>query len=688
MNPNFTNSSQMNPTMAVNDDKHHAIRQFNTFNMDYEHSLTARFGDETPFYVFDTWAKDKVPFGSFHEMRTEVIESPLMSKINMHKSYFSVPYPAIYPRNWDNFITNPTQGDDVPTSIASSVFSSISVLAHLKALCQFIKNQNIIPNENNLNAYFNILLRYYFMMEAYFSRGSLLNLMGCKLSKYIKYDLGNLGIYSFDRMAERFFEKMRITSDGDYDWNINLYYNVDPSDGSREFKSYSSLIDTSSDDTNYISFHRLLELCRDNTDFEVEFSYSSDAQSSLNDVFNALLDMFTRVEFINVDYNNLPINHSRLIAYQLIAAHFVSNDSVDFVYSADKWRSKINSFLYGSDPSTGGQLFSSPIMYEYNGSEVLYDDYSGEVMNRVWSYFFYDVDPFTDGDTLQRQAYHYLYELHRFCKSLKFGDYFNGARPEPYAVGDMSAPVVNNGVSAIDMTKNIQMQRFLAAVNKTGRKVSDYFKGLTGTDITPRITDPKFLARDSQVLGAQEIENTANQQGNVVTLLRSENSKFAFEVDITDPAILIGTLSFSVKRPYCNTIERFFFHRNRFDFFNPYMQYTGDQQIYAAEKYAGNLSNSYAYQMRYAEYKQRVSQVSGAFVDFLKGWLFIADNKRDLEDEPKHISPESIRSCNSEFDQFLPSSMNCTPAGYFHFVFRFDNISSPNRNMDATPSIL
>lgn len=687
MNPNFTNSNPINPTMAVNDDKTRALKQFNTFDMDYSHPLTARFGDETPFYVFDSWSKDTVPLGSFHELFTEALNSRLVSDINMHKSYFSVPYKAIYPNTWDRFIVHPNIGDDVPQDIRNNVFSSVDVLNYFKRLFIAYSNGGFTSfGDSTLRI--NVSLRHLLLVESYFSRGGLLSYLGCKLTKYIHTNYSS-SPQPFDVLIDLFFDKVKSLL-SENSTSLFLRYGFED-DGTFQQVRYSPDVDHTIDQQDYVSWHRFLELMRDNTDFRVV----SDKGNILvlDEITDLLVQIIGSFSLPNVSIiKPVPINHSRLIAYQLVANHFVSNDHVDDIYSADTWRDKINNILYSSDDPNIEPLHSSPLMFSYNGTRIMYDHYSGYVMNLSFDKL---VDTsIVDSDGTDKiyldfmSAYNHIYELHRWCKSLKFGDYFNGARSAPYAVGDLSAPVVGDGVSAIEMTKNIQMQRFANSVIKLGRRTSDYFKGIFDTALTPVITDPKFIARDTQTLGVENVENTANNQGNVVSLLRSEQSRFAFEVDITDPAIIIGTLSFSAVRPYCNVIERFFFHKNRFDFFNPFMQYTGDQMVYRAEKLAGNIDDAYAYQMRYAEYKQRVPQVSGGIVDYLKSWFFIADDSKDGEDETNHISSQSIRSSNAEFDRFFASSANSSLAGYFHFVFNFNNISRVNRNMDATPTIL
>lgn len=630
--------------------------------MSYRHYLTARYGDVTPFYVFDAWSKDKVPFSSFHELRNYTMSSPLMSKIKMYKDYFMIPYKAILPRTWDLILANPTQGDDVPDDANCVVRDLVG------SIVDMLRNLPNLPSQTgNTGDVLTYLIKSVFLAENVLSDGGLFSLLGCKLSKYA-CEYSTSGIRHISIYFNNFYDVLK-----DYFIDNALYIQLYlPSLKNGVYKSFSS---SDFSDDSLFTFRKYLELMRDNSDFYIK-TVGPLTFDSLSDIISSVGSITT-----TINSSSIPINLSRLVAYQLSYFHFMTNDKIDFIYSASLYRDMLQSILYSDNANRSLTLPT----FDYNGVSYQYDVFSG--YNLILALSVVARGDY-DGSPSWENALMYLLELTSFRKSLKFGDYFTGGRPQPLAVGDVNAPVVENGVSAIDITKNISMQRFLNAVNKTGRKMSDYAKKILGGYEIPVSSDPKFLARDSVYIGTQEVENTADNQGAVTTLLRSDNSRYAFECEVSEPCIILGLCSFEVERAYSRTIDRHFFHTDRFDMFNPYFQNIGDQEVYMAEKGLGGLT-PFAYQLRHMEYKQRYSIASGGFVHNLPSWSFISDNDESIViPEYDYISPDFIRSNSFEFDRFYSSLSGVSYDSYFHFILKFDNQSTPIRNMEFNPTIL
>ena len=659
--PNLT------PQMPQNEVSPRTFRNFNTFQMSYRHHLTSRYGDITPFYAFESWSSDKVPFASFHELRNYTMKSPFMNKIKMFKDYFLIPMESILPRTWEYYITNPTQGDDVPSDAAPFI-SSLSTFYSQLGLFSVSAYRDILLGTVSESSLCNIILKYIIAFENVVSDGGLFSLLGCKLSKYFYVESLGQPIV-LDSRFQTFYDTLRnLVSDND----IRLY--IPHLDQYFYLYNVGDDIDTGSYVRNRVSWHRFLELMRENSDFELDFT-DTDVYSS----FISYASTFISSIRMRSDIEGLTINVSRIAAYQLACHHFMSNDKVDSIYSADLARSMFESFYLSVNPIA---------TYEMNGVTHLYDVFSARYLD--WAFGAISA-AFLDNTSYDNfvSRIDYIFALTSFRKSLKFGDYFTGARPRPLAVGDVNAPVTGDGVSAIDITRKISMQRFLNAVNKTGRKVSEYVREILGGYVPPVNTDPKFLARDVCFVGTQEVENTSDSnQGNIVTNLRSEQSKYAFECEVSQPSIILGLCSFEVERSYCHTIDRHFLHKDRFDLFNPYFQNIGDQEIFSAEKGLNPSKNPFAYTLRHMEYKQRFNISSGGFVDWLPSWAFIADNSVGSELRVPNLSSDYIRSSNSDFDRFYSSLTGSTLSSYFHFIILFDNQSTPLRNMEYTPTIL
>lgn len=688
MNPNYQANLGANnataPTRSVNDPGQTRSRNYNKFPCSYSHFNTLRYGEISPFFVFEGVEGDKVPFSSKHEMRTYTLSAPLMSDIRMNKDYFLVPLQAILPHAWELIYTNPTQGDDVPDS-ANTIFQRETIYQTFKSVCEYVKTHltalaNNEYKEENLSS----LLRISVMLDVMFSDGSLLSTLGCKYGNLLSASYNGSKL-SLDKWLQMVYSKF-----------INDTIVVQFADDSKKYVINPAL----RTDNSFVvlSRHGLIERMRSNIAFYV---------SALTITSDDTAPKVPELVVYSPHVNGMPLkfNYSRCCAYQLCCAHFYTNDKIDFIYSAQLYRDAIFSLTHSyqainpDDPWNLNGFVNNVDGFEYNGRMIQFDSLSGYYIEPIFKNFGYALTFASAPDNLtgltNSLSYNALIDLFGYQHSLRYGDYFTGARPFPLAVGDVSAPVVDSKVSAIDMTRNIQMQRFLNAVNRIGRTFSEYVTKVMGGAPVPDAHDPKFLTHSVSSVGGFEVENTAENQGNVTTLLRSNNDNYEFSVEVDQPCIILGLVSFDIPRVYSKVTSKFLMKENRFDMFNPYMQYVGDQSIARTElgvRYGTyeDVDAAFAYTGRHMEYKQGVNVASGGFVENLPAWAFITDNGSSGSEEipHEHIDPEFIRSRSSEFDRFYSALTGDTLGNYFHFIVRFDNLCEPSRAMDFSPTIL
>ncbi len=272
-----------------------------------------------------------------------------------------------------------------------------------------------------------------------------------------------------------------------------------------------------------------------------------------------------------------------------------------------------------------------------------------------------------------------------YRRSLRYGDYFLSSRPLPLAVGDVSVPVVGNNVSVIDINKNLHIQRFLNAVNRVGSTIAEYAKGIFGYTPTEDDARPRFISSEVNFIGSDEVDNTADNQGEVNTNLIATQSNYMFDVDMFDESVILGLVSFECTSAYPSSVERDNFHKTRYDDFIPELQHIGDQAVYKAERTGiPNIVNPFGYQVRYAEYKFKYNQMHGGFTtDALKNWAFPV-----VTDSSPILDEDSIRSTPAEFDRFYKSLTYGSMANYFHFQISFANNVTANRAMDYQPTLL
>lgn len=684
--PMFSNRTSPNGATAPNDplnDSHKRYyRGYNKFNLTRQFYNTERYADINLVEVLEGVEGDTLPFGNKHYLRSYTLKSPMMFDIYKKKTYFAVNNQAILPINWKKVYKQPNKGDDVSVDV-NCVSTFLKQIAN-----SFIRFQSWDVTYSNSSNY-EYLWRYILLLESIFSNGSLLSSMNCHLSNLIKVTDGS----SFDEWLEQTYSYF-IGSATDYIDNVNAFI---PSLGI-SFRTGP----ITADSQIRVSLRVFLDLLRTFSDFQITFTVG-DTQDT------RFLYLLNRIKMLRFSYNDdtpayedsqYELNLSRLIAYQLVCVQFYTRDSVDNIYTApdfiDNAKSEVIRVL--SEVVTGGASSSAWPQFAYNGTYYDYDVFSGKVIDALASYFF---NQYPAGNNAQidfmRSCYNYFHMIFFYRKSLRYGDYFSGAKTLPYAPMDVTADVVGNGVSALDMTRSIIAQRFANLVERVSNTWNDYLAKVTGGKASPTPFEPRFLANSTSSVNGFEVENTGSEQfsnQNVSTLLKSGNSNYIYEVEVNEPMIIIGVSTYEVPRVYSATVSRFFKHTDRFNMFNKSFQNIGDQEITQNERNSAfSPYVPFGYTPRHMEYKQRYPIASGGFVDHLPGYAFITDNNEsnqneiDLGDGFK-ISSYYLRNRNSEFDRFYSNLTGLTLASYFHFIVKYDLICHARRQMEYAPDIL
>lgn len=685
LNAKQTGIQRENP---VNDQSPTPVRGLNTFGMNQLHPSTHSYGNVDVFDVYNTVRHDSIPVRCGHDVRSYILASPMLSGVQMHKTYVNVPMQAIYPRTWDLMLVPPTQGDDVPDDVR---FCPKNLHSTAFSLLTSIRNFSPSSDTEVLALRVQFYLRLLFFLESIYSDGSLLARLNYHFSDLFitsKY-LPNGKRLSFDSWFDSVFTSLFELDE----FRDTLFY-VIQTDGSVQYIQLNVLPEGFSSPYRTVTPGALVEMLR-------EHSFTTDLNPSRISAVESFLRTILTDTGLSIDVprdldgNNIAYNLEYLAAYQLACAQFITDESVDFIYDAKLYRENLQALL--SNVSEDLDNIGYPSFF-YNASLIQYDVFSSKLFDLTFSKMLTYVsnpEPFY-------LSYVNLYlqtlqiEVFTARKSLKYGDYFTAARPRPLAVGEVSIPTTGEGTSAVDVTIGISRQRFLNAVNLAGRKVGNFLKGLWGGSLPEAPKDvPHFLASESFGIGTTEVENTGalqaspDAQNTVTAQMRSSNSKYLLEFKTDEPSIVIGLVYFDVRRIYSKTTSRFAFHYDRYDDFIPQMQYIGDQEIFSRELNPRAGDGNFAYTLRNMEYKQRYSYASGGVINFLPSWFMITDNEDGNPlPEDGHISPDFIRSTSFEFDRFYKSLTGYSLASRFHFIIKHENMASATRQMAYTPQIL
>lgn len=642
----------------------------NSFPMSYQFANTFRFGHIAPFYFQHSPGGDEIPLYSKHDLNAPTLGSPLKSPVSMSKTYFAVDMKAIYPNTWNLQYVSPAKGSDVPSN-ARFVVSNFLTL-HKNLLTKIQDYLSDKTAETFTLADFNQTIQYIFVLESIFSKGSLLSEFNIHLNQFLRFNYGGAakGIDDLiDSLGSLIGTVGPISSLADlYVTYDGIYYSI-------SMANYVEGNIYTIDNVKYIvvSRRRFFELLRNGAVFS---KYNST-------IITQFLTFVQSLKFI--DFVDFPINLEILPAYQLGVAQFFSDSRIDDVFNAETYLSTFNQLL---------AFLSNSARFTYNGRTIYYDYFSSAVYTALFSYALpSEVVSLNVGSFNHWLNYHKNVFYHR--RSLKFGDYFVSSRPSPIGVGNVQINTSSGSVSVIDITKNIQYQRFLNLISQSYHTVKDYARTVLGLDDAGEVSYeiPEFISSREYPIRGMEIENTGDGQrdrNSITTLLKTVENTQAFVYRPKRPCIVIGVYTFDVRRLYTKSIDRMHMHEDRYDDFIPQLQYTGDQAIYLKELNPALITDSnqpFAYTMRYMEYKIRNSYSAGDAIGTLKTW-FMNNDDAFGGDYGINISSDYIRSNPSDFDRFFTANTGFSLASNYHFIINTENFQTLQRQMDYSPQPL
>lgn len=707
----------------VNEATKKPVSTHSKFTPNYSLFATNQFGLYSPFFTMEGLADDDISLRTNIESDTYTLKAPVMQPLKRNVDYFQVPFRAILPNTAELLITNPRRGDDViATDVNAVIYKGAFVSAMNRLVSAF--NKSVTTELTSLGAVFANFFRLIQFGNLFFSKGNVLNMCGINFHDFFRFTVSGSTIeYDFDDLTDLVFDWLKSHYKGSIDVTFLGLATYRSDSGSSDGSSGYKVIEVKNirfySDSRYgPSYHQLLEYLLDgylvnrvifnSSDF-VDYTLGDslmfpNGNTDPDSLTTGAINFQTFSADFSSDSESSFVNILKPIAYQIACAEFFTVDTVDDVFTARLWHQNLNSiFRSRSD---------LPPSFKYNGVFVPYDVVSGRYISDTFSWITTSltntstndgriVNPSSSATTRSSGpvvAYFYWHNILGFNRSLRYQDYFVGSRTRPLAVGDVSVGVDtgSNTVDVVDISRNIMVQRFLNQVNRVGRKFSEYVKGILGDKPMPDAHDPIFLGHVVDTLGAEETENTADAQystpSGITSKFRGNSNRYAFNVHVGEPSILVGIVSYDIGRVYASVTDRENFHTDRYEFFNPYMQFVGDQAVYLAElaPRITNPSDAFGYQIRYAEYRQRVDRATGGFVKNLPGYAAIVDPSRHttIFGGQLRLNSDFIRSHITDIDQFYLSLTGSSLSSYFHFINRFDMEITARRPMAFAPSIL
>lgn len=693
------------------------------FDLSYKFATTLRFGEISPFLYIPCVPDSKKTVRSSHLLRSFSLESPLLQNLRIKKDFIAIPKRALLPRTWDLIYTNPTRGEDIDALMANTIMPANELSQAVSRFDNGYFDQNYqaitVPDANDVysgtgvfQSVFMITLHRLVMVNSLFAKDSLFSTFRMPLS--IKGTTMNGIEIDSNKYLSDHWEYFHTLCDalGSLDSTIRVVY------GSGPVRFYTLGSGTSADPRNLTDrmrlFYDYIEDPSITGIFSMANSVTSAGVANLNNAISTVFGLVsgqvsheTLAYFANkydpfISSSARKVNWSPLLAYLLACVEFHTNDHVDDLYSVDLVRNMYDT--YG-----GG------VQYSVNGISGRYDAFSYVNLQAFLTNLPQIYNPGESWFTYVPYMAHMisaLYALITRRRSLRFIDYFSGSRPQPLAVfkagtlSDVEATVNNNKVSAIDITKSIQAQRFLNQINHVGRRAKDYLKGLFGVEPMERTDVPVLLGTVTESIYGIETQNTADaqtqEQNSITTNFQSSANNFAFEFSSREESIVIGVCYFDIERFYDRGFTRFASEVDRYDMYNPYFQFIGDQPLYLREYDSTGLQNVmddtavFGYTSRDQQRKTFTDYCTGDFVGdvslltnlqnvgTLRTWVF----KQQYEISSPHIGPDFIRANQTELDRYYISHTGDNSADRYNFICLFTNHIDASEPMAFNPQIL
>lgn len=678
-----------------------APRGYSKFDLSHRFLQTHRFGEIALSESFETVKGAKDSFRLQSDTSSYSLKAPLKTDMFQKHSNFFVPLQAIIKNNWELLVAQPNNGDDVPEDVDGFVSAE-----NLNSFFDYIVGLLTSFEYDDFGEFLSIYLRNLLVCEMFFSQGSLCKqayIDFCHCVTAYEWDNDEYKIRSFDAFLERFLSALAPRSEAASGMSSFIkyftvqWYDEDKSVTDRYIVLPDSLLSEVPTQVyagvnNSISFRHFLDLARQNLNFTI--SNISSSAVLFDGGLTQLGKEFFFGNFVNsegeftIEFSNRlyeGINFDKLSAYQLCCAHFFSLDHVDYIYSAELYRQLM--YYYTTK-------FSQKMFFTWNGIDMQYDALSGAAISEAIN----DLVEYT-GYGLHSFALDYFTSLFSFRHSLRYLDYFTGGRTRPLSVGsqvqgnpaNINVPVVNNQVDAVDVVVAQNAARYLNFAQRVGRKISQWLdKMFPGGQPRPDMHDPQWLSTVGDPLNPEQVQNTGESQvsdaNSITARFKNDSNRFMFTVQPDRPGYIICTTYYDIPRAYAFATHRENMHKDRYDRFNPFMQYNGSQAVTRQELgISGNAP--FSYQGRYEEYKQNYDVAAGGFVEYLPGFAFIADVQSGIIMQ-NQLNPSYVRSWNVELDPFYLALTGYGLAAYFHFVVKNVNILQCERPMEYAPQLM
>lgn len=709
-------------------------RSHSTFNLSRRHLSSSRFGEVAPRLALDIVPDDRISAGCGTSIDTFTLSERFRGDVRQHRDTFFVPYRAIYNRSYDIVVPLNTRGSEPSFESQKTPFCAIDYRRIVHALLNLKYDAPVVPDpssgiylqeQREFAGYLlqNILgATWLFSPDSLPSELSMPTYVGQFMRSFMSIrDSMPESIASLTTMTALIEELYGLLPAMTLSFSVEDVSNPDAvasrvtirfsSDASARPDVYSA--DGATRQASWRDFPQVYRLFGAHARFE-SLEGGVDSWQAAVDAMEGYRRAARYAFFLTQDEAPLPSlssevakdfawNYTRLIAYQMSMAQYYTEQDVDDIFSARRWYELMDSLCR----DVMSVNYDSYTKQTLNGTAYMLEPYAGGPLT-VMLYLAFNsssssawINFFTQGPSGNDSHMPLLAALFGKAQSLRYRDYFIGARPQPLATGsdDLSVYVPVNSenspatVSAVDMSRAIGVQRLLNFANSVGRKARQYVSKLFGVDALSDSLSVIYLGSVVNSLHALETDNTGEAQVSDPTsstsVLRSRDASYQFNYAFKDYGVLLSVIRYSARYSYFGTADRTTLMTTKYDLYNPFMQYQGDQSIRRQELFGTTDSSPYGYVTRDLQYKTAVDIATGAYQDeTLSRFNIIQDWTLSGGWSLEFVNLANIRQFDFEFNKYFVALVARSPATYFHFLDTSNWDIKMARDMAAMPKIL
>lgn len=217
------------------------------------------------------------------------------------------------------------------------------------------------------------------------------------------------------------------------------------------------------------------------------------------------------------------------------------------------------------------------------------------------------------------------------------------------------------GVDIVSLRYAFQVQKFYEALARSGSRYIEIIEGLFNVNNPDqRIMRPEYLGGHRIPISIHQVTNQSQGEqdflGDLGAMSLTTDKHSDFVKSFTEHGFVIGVCVARYDHSYPQGMERFWFRKEKFDYYWPQFANLSEQPVYVHEIYADNSNSAssdvFGFQECYADYRYKPNRVAAemrpGISNTLDSWHFA-----DYYESRPYLSKEWIEEDKTNVDRTL-----------------------------------